>query len=133
MRPLLVVLLVAAPVLAQDGGVNGPTIGTHCSGPDDCKVDVASGTCTTDGGVSSWPAPKEGPACGCVKNVCHFIVIEKVACRVDADCALATEPVLHAIPARPGKKKSKPFRPCKDGERQAVCSESVCTVRSWKC
>jgi hypothetical protein len=133
MRALVVVLLVAAPVLAQDAGLNGPTIGTRCSGPDDCKVDLASGTCTTDGGVSSWPAPKEGPACGCVKNVCRDLFIEKVSCRVDADCAIATEPVLHAIPAVPTKKKSKPFRPCKDGERQAVCTDSVCTIRKWKC
>ena len=133
MRALVVVLLVAAPVLSQDAGLNGPTIGTRCSGAEDCKVDLASGTCTTDGGVSSWPAPKEGPACGCVKNVCRDLFIEKVSCRVDADCAIATEPVLHAIPAAPTKKKSKPFRPCKDGERQAVCTDSVCTIRKWKC
>ena len=42
MRALLVVLGFATPVLAQDGGVNGPTIGTRCSGPDDCKVDLVS-------------------------------------------------------------------------------------------
>ncbi|MBM4776674.1 MAG: hypothetical protein GQE15_03135 [Archangiaceae bacterium] len=131
---MMLTLLVALS-LSQEPvrGTDGPVAGTTCSGPDACKV--LEGSCSTDGGVSSWPAPKQGPACGCVKGVCQYLWIEPVACTRDAECALSTEPVLHAIKAAPSKKKQRPFRPCKDGERQAVCDEATktCAVRSWKC
>lgn len=129
MAPLLVALCLAAEPVH---GTNGPVAGTTCKGPDDCKV-LDGTTCTTDGGVSSWPAPKEGPACGCVNGTCHYVWIAPVACVKDADCALVTEPVLHAVKAK--KKRLRPFRPCKDGERDAVCDQAakVCVVRGWKC
>lgn len=136
MRVLVLAAMVAAPALARDAGVrgvDGPTAGTRCSGPDDCKVDVASGTCSIDGGVSSWPAPSQGGACGCVKNVCHSLWIEPVSCQTNADCAVATEPVVHPTRAAPTKKKPRPFRPCKDGEREPACIDAVCTIRKWKC
>lgn len=131
---MLLPLLVALTV-GQVHGTDGPVAGTSCKGgPDDCKV-LDGTTCTTDGGVSSWPAPKEGPACGCVKGVCHYLWIEPVTCAKDFDCALSTEPVLHAIKAKPSKKKPRPFRPCKDGEREAICDPATktCAVRVWKC
>lgn len=131
----MVLTLLVAMSLAQEPvrGTDGPVAGTSCAAPTDCKVLEAS--CSTDGGVLSWPAPKQGAACGCVKGVCHYLWIEPVACTKDSDCALSTEPVLHAIKAKPSKKKPRPFRPCKDGERQAVCDEvtKTCAVRSWKC
>jgi len=138
---LALAVVVALPTVAEecDGGpcqqrgVNGPVAGTRCVGPDDCKVDLTNATCTTDGGASSWPAPARGPACGCVKGACAYLRIEPVSCRVDADCALATEPVLHVIAAPPSKKKPRPFRPCKDGERQAVCVNQRCAIRAWSC
>lgn len=138
MRAALVLVALAVPALAQDGGslargVDGPVTGTQCFGPDDCLLDGT--TCSTDAGVSTWPAPKEGPACGCVAKVCHYVFIEPVSCARDADCALSTEPVLHPVKAAPAKQKAKPFRPCKDGERQAICDAATkrCTIRTWKC
>jgi len=137
MRTGLLLLLLAAPALAQDGGVsrgvNGPVAGTHCTTRDDCKLSGL--TCSTDQGTSTWPTPEEGGACGCVKNVCHYVWIEPIACSRDSDCALATEPVVHPVRAPPSKKKAKPFRPCKDGEREPICDPTSrrCVVRGWKC
>lgn len=122
---------LVAVILSQAHGVNGPVEGTQCSGVDSCKVSGLS--CTTDGsGESSWPAPKEGPACGCVKGVCHFVWIEPVACKRDTDCELRLEPVAHAVKAT---KKQKRLRPCIDGSRQAQCEPETktCVVRAWKC
>lgn len=131
MLPALVALCLSAE---PAHGTNGPVAGTSCKGPDDCRV-LDGRTCSTDGGVSSWPAPKEGPACGCVKNVCHYLWIEPVACRKANDCAVELVPVLHAVKARPTKKKRRPFRPCEDGEHDAVCdlTTKTCSVRSWDC
>ncbi|MBL8922297.1 MAG: hypothetical protein JNJ54_25830 [Myxococcaceae bacterium] len=128
MSVIVVLCLTAEPAR----GANGPVAGTSCTGPDDCKV-LDGTTCSTDGGVSSWPAPKTGPACGCVRGVCHYVWIEPVACTKNSDCALATEPVLYPVKAT--KKRLRPFRPCKDGEHEAVCDRrtKTCLIRGWEC
>jgi hypothetical protein len=133
MLTLLITALVSQTPAPPARGTNGPVEGTHCSGaPEECKVSGA--TCSTESGTPTWPAPKEGPACGCVKNVCHYVWIEQVACVKDADCELRTEPVVHVVKAT-SKKKQKKFRPCKDGTREAICDPEakICAVRAWRC
>jgi hypothetical protein len=112
----------------------GPTAGTSCRFPMDCRVDLASGTCTTDGGVSAWPPPAEGPACGCVAGQCHVTWIEPVACRTNADCGIELLPVPRPVKAS-RVKRGRPFRPCIDGERQPVCDTEArrCVMRTYKC
>lgn len=113
---------------------DGPTRGTSCRFAQDCRVDRAAGVCTTDGGVSAWPPPTEGLACGCLRNECHAVWIEPVSCSADVDCALSETPVPRAVAAKKGAKK-KPFRPCVDGERTAVCDVKArrCTIVSYRC
>lgn len=71
----------------------------------------------TDGGVCY---------CNGVTDRCEGTRVEKVPCKMEKDCWVSSEPVLH--PIRRPKGTHHRFVPCVDGEVPPICSEGFCAL-----
>lgn len=116
------------PALAPAGG--------SCTSDSQCAVDVGAGRCVAVDDVQRvlhiGPIDRDGPYCDCLGGRCQLGWADPLPCQSDAECWWERKGG-RLKPARPNKPRKLPFRPCHDGEIDAVCRAGSCQVRGWSC
>lgn len=110
------------------------------SGPESCvnfycEPDGQQRECVIVANQWQQSVPNTAPfVCYCdrASGQCQKFVAEKVPCRRNDECWTTWNPVVHPIP-RP-KGVTRRFRPCEDGETDAICVKGECVLgRTYGC
>ncbi len=122
----------ASATAAQPGSVQA------CQGHDNCVLDADKSGCkkvdNADSGSLLGPVESAGePYCICdEKNRCALRVFKSLSCSSYRECWYEKLGG-RLVPTRPRSKRTKPFKPCHDGEIAGGCRNGQCVILAWDC
>lgn len=107
-----------------------------CKSDEQCALDLGAGRCESMPSARDvsrlGPVYQSGPYCDCVDGGCELRWAEPVACKSDAECWWERKGGRLKL-KRSDKPRRLPFKPCRDGEVDAVCANGFCQLRAWSC
>ncbi len=115
-----------------------PELGASASGctAGGCALDVGGARCALGPATTLGPITEQGPLCTCAPSGrCEWSWSGPVPCTTWRDCSWTRDPRLRPVPSSlVPRAVDHPVAPCKDGERDAVCSPAgICRIVAWTC
>jgi hypothetical protein len=117
-----------------------PKAPAGCGTDYDCALDASREACALRPGAGgSGPIYESGSYCRCDKaaGACTFERYDPVPCQTYKDCSWELNPLRPVPSSLKPRPKSKPVRPCVDGEKDSVCQgpagKKTCRIVAWGC